>query len=170
MAGAALALTSAGCSGDASGTPTAASTSETSTATPTSTSGQVVPLRDLDPCALITPAEAHALGAPAAGTPDSLAMSRGCGWTVSGSHVFGIALFDSQGVDDLTLTGRRTAVTIVGRLAERVEENSGPGYCSVIFPVTDTSVAQADGVTLTDTAKACQVAEEVARVIAPKLP
>jgi len=89
---------------------------------------------------------------------------------VSGSHVFGVAFFDSRGIGDLTLTGRRTPVTIGGRSAERVEENSGPGSCVVIFPITDSSVAEAGVQANSNTATACEVAEQVARLIAPRLP
>lgn len=136
----------------------------------TSTTGQATgPLLGLDPCGLITVAEANELGAPGRGEPDTLATSRGCGWTVPGSHVFGVAFFDTMGIADLTLSGRRSSVTIEGRPAERVEGDS-LGGCVVIFPITDSSVAEAGVQARSDTAKACAIAEQVARLIAPKLP
>ncbi len=167
-----VAIASAGCSGGEAGTPRPVGpTSSGSASTPSSTGGQEnAPLLGLDPCALITSDEVRELGAAEPGEREDLASSRGCGWTVSGSHSFGVAFWDTKGIDDLALTGRRVPVTIEGRLAERLEENSGPGYCAVIFPITESSVASADVLADAGTATACEVAERVARLIAPKLP
>ncbi|MGH8570981.1 MAG: DUF3558 family protein [Gammaproteobacteria bacterium] len=130
-------------------------------------------LRDLEPCAVLDPAAARELGAVDQGTRADQPGSRQCTWTVLTPHhvyIVGVALFDTTGRDDLTLTGNRTPVTIAGRHADRIEHHTHPAGCDVVIPITDTATAVASVTGDLDTATACQIAEQVTTIIAPRLP
>lgn len=127
-------------------------------------------LHDLDPCALLSAAEVQQLGA-SRGEREDVTAARRCNWTVSGSHTFDIAIFENKSAKDAaSAKGRQSEVTIGHHRAQRVEEGEGnPGLCDITFAITATSSVSAGSSAGTKTAKACDVATQVANLIEPKL-
>lgn len=127
-------------------------------------------LHDLDPCSLLTPADEGQLGA-ANGRRADVSTARRCAWTVSGSYSFDIAVFEDKASKDLPIDkGRQTAVNFDHHHGQKLEENSGPGICTVTLDVTEHSSVSAGAKAGTNTAKACDVATQVANMIDSKLP
>jgi len=177
----ALAAVLGACSGEV-GTPRPASSGEsTSTtsgaATPTSASGTTKGLANVDPCGLMTTAESGPLGISEPGVKDSLAGDPLCEWKQSG--VFGVTLVLNlkEAVKDLNLQGQVPAPISLpkhkaGKLGDAPNVPADAGACSVLIEVSDsTSVSiEVSNNGSRGTELACQRAEQVAKIVDPKLP
>ncbi|RSM76991.1 hypothetical protein DMH04_35685 [Kibdelosporangium aridum] len=138
----------------------------TGTTKPSGTNAES-PLRDADPCALFTSADAAALGA-GPGQRDDETQSRGCVFTASGKFNLRVLTFAERGTKDVVATGGTKELPPVGK-HQAVQAIFGQA-CAISLAVTETSrvdmVVSANG----DTQKGCQIAAQVAQVVEPKLP
>jgi hypothetical protein len=154
--------TSPGSGGPFSEAPEPATTSSTN-AVPTS------PLKDVEPCSLLTQAEITDLHA---GTPKSehIGNARSCRFTEGNDFIISIAIFDEAGLDDVVAHGSITPVPTVGR-HKSVRSIGGVDTCAISIEVTKTSRVDTQG---TDDngneQRACGLAMDLAKVIEPKLP
>lgn len=175
VAATALASLSA-CGGEEPGTPSAAETtingSSTSpeTSAPTSTPTDTGPdLVELAPCELLTADERAQLELPE-GKPDTLGGSPFCQWNKgAGNGTVGVALNLDAGLDDLNTTDRTVTELPIGDHQGRRLEHNVPGFCDVDIAITDSSSVTV-GAVHDQTAPACELAEQVARLVEPKLP
>lgn len=128
-------------------------------------------MADLDPCKLITSADATSLGVGSGKTHEGLDNSaRGCAWNSldQGSFSIQVNVFDSRGVKDVSTTGQVKKLPDIGK--HRAVQYLFGAQCNVGLFVTETSRVDATAASGNDTKKACQVAEQVAKAVEPKLP
>lgn len=167
------------CGDTQSGNPTAQpsssagqATSNTSTAKPTTTTaGPDGSLATVDPCALLTAAEAAALAMPGQGRRQDIAGTLSCIWPAPGISLT-VTLDPTRGLAD-TNTGSATKVENVavgGHSGRRVEESSGPGYCGFDLAITEKSSASVSAIILSKTQEACGLARRAVDIVEPKLP
>lgn len=171
IAGATLCVALASCGGETSGTPAAADMTTTSTSTAPSsatTASNGSSLAGVDPCQLLAEPERAQLGLPP-GAKSTTLKNPTCEWDPIGSGIVDLTLWTTRGLADLNTSNRKvTELTIGGHRGRRLEHNE-PGICDI-----DIAVAAKSSVTVgavhDQTAQACALAEQVARVIEPKLP
>jgi hypothetical protein len=177
LAALAIAGIVSGCTNNASGQAVPPATGSPGTSNsdgPTSTSsgqGGGGNLDAVDPCSLLTAAEASQFQA-GSGVPKQTSGARTCDWTIpDGRGTFGIDLRNSQGLKDIVEGGGTLTDQPVGSHQGKIlKEADGPGACSVIIGVTDSSRVDVSSVANTDTAKACEYVTKVAALIEPRLP
>lgn len=161
----------AGCSNSEAGVPRATTPITARGGPGASSSAPTGGLAALRPCEIFTTDEAVQLGLTEPGEPNTLGGARGCDWTISGSHVTAIAIWDKLGADDLTSRGRVSPTQVGGHKAKKIEDGFGKGMCGILLEVSRSSSV---GVTITatrlDTAKACLLVEQAAPVVERKLP
>lgn len=159
-------------------TPIAGSTSNSKSAAPTSTSEGSDALANMDPCTLLTTAEASEVGFSGPGSREDGAGQKGCQWVVSGSFGILISLNMRQGLETLNLSGKTPIPITPGKhSAIKLPEGSAgtvadSGSCDVHIGVSSKSSV---GVYVTTaggkgTELACQRAEKVAKFVDVKLP
>lgn len=173
IAGTALAAVTA-CSGEVAGAPrpvevvTNTETVPSSvTSTPTEQPSVEEELAALDPCSLLTDAERADLEL-SAGEPDDVGGGIGCRWRGPEESSGGI-IWATRGFDDLNAEGRTVTDLSIGGRDARMLENDVGGVCSVDLAVTPSSTVTTT--TVHDDADfACARAEQLARLIEPKLP
>lgn len=166
-----------GCSNSEAGIPRAEPTSDkpsseptNPTSPPTSTS-EDSPLADIDPCELLSDAERAQFGV-AEGKPKRVVGSETCQWLKSGDFVLGVGLKPDLAFKDADLRGATPTRVDVGRHeAYRVENaGGGKGGCEVFVITGELSFAQVGAESGVDTARACEKATALAKIIDPKLP
>ncbi|WP_414637223.1 DUF3558 family protein [Actinophytocola sp.] len=179
---AALTLALSGCSdsqaGQAVPDPSAVGSSEpglptrstSSSSSPTTSS----PLDDVEPCSLLPDSDRASFGL-AAGERQDLGRSRGCNWLQSGVWALRIGLRASLAFKDADLRGATAHRVDIGRHEAYRVENAGGGTggtCEVFMITSQSSFVEvtATMVTSRDTAKACEYAVSVAKIVDPKLP
>lgn len=180
---AALAMCAAACTSETPGQPTGSNTPTlsnrptipgggTSTASPTGPKKpdpNASPVRSMDPCTLLTAAQASELGVAQGKRDDSgTGTSRTCEFVASGRFNLGVTIFDVVGTKDVQATGEIKSVPSVGK-HQAVQYGYGTG-CAVSIAITETSRVDAIVSAGSDTAKACQIALQAAQMIEPKLP
>ena len=171
---AALALTA--CSQSNSGTPTPAqgATETTTTSTTTSSTASASPITDIDPCDLLTPDERSQLGGLDEGKREDLG-GIGCTWGASGSHRTSVTLSDKLGIQDLQDPGGTSVeITVNGRKARKIPGNKQAGttgMCELGLEIGPHARALIISGTVSGTTEeACQIADQTAQLIEPKLP
>lgn len=127
-------------------------------------------LAAIQPCGLVTAAEASSFSLPAQGFPQDLPSLRQCDWTNLDGDGFAIAINDDIGLDELNLRGVTSDVVIGRHRAKRELESGGPGFCKVVFAISDTSSVNLLALYPNDTPQACAVADQIAALIEPRLP
>ncbi|WP_253831029.1 DUF3558 domain-containing protein [Prauserella aidingensis] len=174
----ACAVVSAACSSTEEGEPqttrvTSAPKSESSTATtgeqPTAS------LSNIDPCSLLSADELSKYGTFPAGAPNNVGTARGCKFekdtdspTTDPNRVISVNLRDQQGIDDVQDLGQGIdRGEVEGRSYARVP---GPGVCTIVIGVSQTSRVDVNTIATEGTEKSCEIADEVAAVVEPKLP
>ena len=173
----ALSLTLEACAATEAGTPSAvreestANTSEPGTSTtqpPVPTSSA---LTGTDPCSLLTSSDATSLGLPPQGRRADIIGLLICTWPKPGSSV-SVNLDPGRGIKDVGVgSATKTEDVVIGKhQGRRVEESSGPGYCSFDLAITDETSARISAIILGKTAEACKLAEQVTKIVEPKLP
>jgi hypothetical protein len=181
--GACAALVLSGCSDSTAGTahptdPTATNDgglsepdSPTSTTKPSSSRANPSPLDGIDPCALLSDSDRTSLGLRA-GEPRKVGRSEGCDWLQSGVWGVAIGLRADLAFKDTDLRGAVAHPADIGRHeAYRVENaGGGRGACEVFVITGESSFAQVTVTYGVDTAKACERALSVAKIVDPKLP
>lgn len=170
--GAGLTLAVTACSGE-TGKATPAPTSAAATSSTGGTSAAGV-LTGIEPCDLLTDAEAASLGLGAPGEPDEVGNADTCLWSQSGNGGVTAGVRPDQGFDDLDYAGDPTSPVRLGEFeGVKIESpNGGKGTCHVVIRVSDSASVQVVAqlkATSTDTAAACERATKAAELIAPKL-
>ena len=173
----ALALTA--CSQSSSGTPTpqntTAETTTTSAKASTSNTASTSPIADIDPCTLLSSTERAQLGNLGEGERNDLGGGIGCGWAASGSHRATVVLNDKLSLDDFAKPGDQVIdFTVNGRQAKKIpgnEKAATDNMCEIGLEIGPHArahivVNMADGTA----EEACQLAEQVAQAVEPKLP
>jgi hypothetical protein len=86
----------------------------------------------------------------------------------SGQFTIQVGTFDVLGIKDVVATGEIKPVPTVGT-HQAVQSIYGT-VCAISIEVTRTSRVDIGGAANGDTAKSCQIAMQVARLVEPKLP
>jgi hypothetical protein len=124
----------------------------------------------VDPCQVFGSGEAGQLGLKGAGNVSNRGGARGCRWQVGGGGV-GVSIYDTKPLSEINLSdAKEEPATVSGRQARLGKENVGPGTCDIVFAATERSSVAVTGLAGTDTAKACQLAQQAAPLVAEKLP
>lgn len=157
--------------GDARGT-TATSTPTASTPTSSvapSPTASVAPV-DVDPCTLLTAAEASGLGLPAQGELESLPGGPTCDWQGDRGGLL-IGVNEDVDLDDVVFEDTAVVADVVvgDRRARRAPDVGRPGSCSVVLELGVGSVSLV-ALYLDDPPRACEVADRAAQLVEPKLP
>lgn len=169
----------AGC-GEEPGTPTPTSGTQPASQAPnTTSSGSTGPAADaletMNPCDLLTAAEASRMGERIESR--GLMGTKDCSWRSNPSVgldkflVFGITLRPGQTLDQISVRGNATVTTgqVGQRRAKNVAENDGAeGSCLLVFEV-DTGRVDIT-VESKNTERSCKVASDVSTIIDPRLP
>jgi len=149
------ALLIAGCADAVAGTPTVAAT----------TSAPAVSA-SINPCALLTSSDIQHLGVASRG-PDALGGSRGCSWLKTGQYNVGFSVWDHLGIDQMNSGGNPITNHRVGSHDGRQFEGADGG-CFVAMAITSTS--SIDVSVGGDPSVECQLADQFALLIEPRLP
>lgn len=166
----------AACGGEEEGMPTAADTSASSTPTslnPPSRPTQTETGSDLlqmDPCELLTEDERGQLDLQRGERDDIGGTAAVCVWNQDGTGVVDVILWPNLGFDGLNTAGRTvTDVTIGSHPGRRLEHTNVTGFCDVDVAITESSSVTV-GAVHAETGPACELAEQVAWLIEPRLP
>jgi hypothetical protein len=135
---------------------------------PSSTNPDDSPIKDTDPCTLLTPTETSELGVGEAKPLNASSGSRGCEWIASGQFAIHVKSYSTRGIKDVQATGEIKSLPTVGR-HQAVQSMYGTA-CAVSIEITKTSRVDASASADGDNAKSCQIATRLAQVIEPKLP
>lgn len=123
----------------------------------------------LKPCELLTTADLTTLGLPGEPVAEGrLGPARRCQWQASGSHGLDIAVMDYLGIDQVQsetppeplTVGSHDAVKVTGALE----------VCAVAIAVTDSSRVDMVGSANGDLNMACDLANQAAERVEPRLP
>lgn len=179
---AALLLASLGgavaCSSRESGdpqTPEVATSSAPSSGASSSDSGsRISALADVEPCSLLRGAELRGLGKFPDGQPEDIGTSRACRYQKDrqgagdGSLSLQVAIRDNQGIDDASDMGHGIKhAEVDGRQYAQIPFEGG---CTIAVGVTDTARVDVIVAGVEGTTQACNDADDVGAIIAPKLP
>lgn len=139
---------------------------------PEPSSGQ--PLAAIRPCDLLSPADRSTAGLTVLGQEKTIGSARACDWTEPGAFGLTITVDAGAALDDLEIDrAAAEQVDIGGHPALRVaDESADDGTCAVLFAVGTSGTVHVDvsNTSFTDTEQACDRADTVAGLIAPKLP
>ena len=166
----------AGCTTTEGGTASPASTSSAAQTASSGTPGTpgAASTKSLDPCDLLTPADVAGLARFGAADKKDVPGGRTCGYTkqvASASEEglsVGVAVRDAQSIDSVNdAGGGKTTGNVNGRKA--IQAPSPPAGCTLALGVGDS--ARVDVVVVSaDSAKACDIASQIADKVEPKLP
>lgn len=121
----------------------------------------------LKPCELLSPEDLTALSL-GPGEEDAAAGARSCSWQTPEGIVIGADIWDNLGIGDVQSKSAPQPKTVGSRKA--TQYTGELGACAVAIELTATSrvdvIAVADG----DLAKACQVANDAAKLVERNLP
>jgi hypothetical protein len=139
------------CSGDVPGT-----------ATP-STTAPANPLASVQPCSLVTLDDQARLGLDP-GKSNNTAKSRGCEWSKGTSYAVAIYLDGSQPIEAAGVNG----VTVLPLQSHDAVQTPPDGLgCGIEIAISKTSSV---AVNVSNVANACQLAQQYAGLIEPRLP
>lgn len=166
-----------GCSGEEPGnalpTDSAAST-ESPSAGNTRSPQTDAPTASLDACSLLGPTDLAEFGTFGDGEPKQLGGAHGCSFykeldsASDDTLTIGVAIRDSQGVDEVRDQGNGTETGTVSSGREAAQ-TSGGSACLIALAVGENSRVDI-GVTATHADKTCEIADAVAKIVEPKLP
>lgn len=123
---------------------------------------------DLEPCDLLEAQDLTALGLPSENDQQDIGPARGCQWQASGSHTVTIGVIDELGIGEVQSQTTPEPKTVGGH--DAVQYTGGAGVCAVAIAVSDSSRVDVSGVAGGDMTRACQVANQAAELVEPKLP
>lgn len=161
--------TSGGGQGTTGGSPT-------TTAGSASGSGGGAPTLSLQPCNLPSASLLSQLQVTQSGGPSAEAGARTCTWQrpvdqngVNG-YVVGVDIRDSQGLADVNSNGYTVTQDNIGSHQAKQLKATGAGSCGVAVAVSAKSRVDLVATAGTDADMACQLANQLAQDVAPKLP
>lgn len=173
----------AACNSSTSGSPTGSATTSQQTggdtSTPTSSSGGSngggSPLASVDPCSLLNQSVLSQYGLSKSSTISGTG-GRPCNWQkpvdINGKNGYSVEIDvrDSQGLKDINANGFTVTTDNVGSHQGRLAQLNVGGSCFVAIGVTDSSRVDVGVAAGTDTTQACQLANQLAKVVEPQLP
>ncbi len=173
----------AGCAPPEAGSPTSASDPSGAPTVPGGTTARAeVDLASIDPCTMLTEAQAQQVGVPSPGVRDDIAGLLSCDWQLSirddpefnTGMLVTVSLDPDGGVDELNLpeTAVVTPTTVGDHEGQVVAKGGfgGEGECQVDLILGPNSKAQVFVIAAADTERACDVATRAAVLVEPKLP
>lgn len=147
-------------------------TSKGSTTPKTTTSSGTSPITGKDPCSLLTTSAKAQLGLSGNGEKANVGSARGCNWerrNASGDlELFTVDINEHLGVKDVPASAKPIA-DIDGHKAVQGSDLGGPGTCTVVVGVTDKSRVDNTVLAGRDTQKSCELASQLAKLVAPEL-
>jgi hypothetical protein len=159
--------------GAAGSDPTTSERTTTSKPTTSSNSGGGS-IANLDPCSLLNSTARSQLGLTDSGEPDDIGSARGCKWRLRGASetwIFAVDIRGSVGIKDIPPDSHPKPLPDIGsHKAVQTAEVGGPGACSVVLGVTESSAATSSVLAGTNTQKACDLAAQMATLVEPGLP
>jgi len=159
-----------GPTGEQTGSST--TTSKGTSSPRTSTSGGTIPVTGKDPCSLLTASAKAQLGLSGNGERSDLAGAPGCKWkrrdTSGDLNLFTVDILEKLGVKDVPASAKQIP-DIDGHKAVQGSDIGGPGSCTVAIGVTDKSRVDNTVTAGTDTQKSCDLALQLAKLVAPEL-
>jgi hypothetical protein len=126
------------------------------------------PTTSIDPCALLTGSDVQQLGLQLNGR-DTAGGGRGCSWHRTGQYTVGFGAFDHSGLGELSTNGRTITDHPVGSHDGRLVLSAGDS-CGVFLQITKTSMVDVAVAGALDDAQTCQLADQYAKLIEPRLP
>ena len=129
----------------------------------------------LQPCDLISSADASGLQLTQQGGPVTALGARSCTWSkpvdINGQngYTLGIDIRDSQSVSSFNRGGFTLTQDNIGSHQGIQAVANGGGGCSVVIGVGSTSRVDVV-VSMTDTTAACQFVNQIAKIVEPRLP
>lgn len=127
------------------------------------------PLRDIEPCSLLSAAEAAELRA-GPGKSERLNNARACLFHDADGFSMSMAVYDELGLEDIVAHSAITPVPTVGK-HNAVQWMGGIRTCAISLEVTKTSRVDAQGTNnQPNDQKSCEIALRVAKLIEPRLP
>lgn len=159
-------LGAAACSSEQPGTPVPTGGPE-----PTYASSVNSGLTALDACLVFDPDQVSELGLEGTGEVKNFAGGRGCDWDTADGGVR-VVLYDTTPLEKLNLSnGHVESTTFSGRVARVQRDALGPGDCSFLFAVGESSSVSLDASSNSlNTEAACQLARHAAQLVEAKLP
>ncbi|SFB46623.1 Protein of unknown function [Amycolatopsis marina] len=163
----------------------APSSAPVSSAASPSTADEVVPssVRDdaptsdlaaLKPCELLSPTDRSTVGLTVLGREKSVGSAPACDWTEPGVFGLTITVDEKSSLSEIEVEpGTAEPAEIEGREALRVaDEPADDGTCAVLLAAGESATVHVDvsNTSFSDTERACDRADTVAGLIAPKLP
>nr|WP_246381514.1 DUF3558 domain-containing protein [Prauserella isguenensis] len=166
------------CSSSEGGQPIAsqsAATPSPDASSPASTNASGDPLADVDPCSLLSAQELSKYGTFPAGVREDVGTDRGCNFekdtdspTTDPNRVITVGVRDEEGIDDAQDNGQGIdRGESGGREFARIP---GAGVCTIVIGVSESSRVDITTVATEGTEKSCEIADEVAAIVEPKLP
>lgn len=93
---------------------------------------------------------------------------RDCEYQAPGSFTGGVTIYDDEGIKDVTGRTQLKNTKINGR--DAVQGVSPAGICSVAMKIDESSRVEASAGARANEQKACEVANQIAQLVEPKLP
>jgi len=158
-----------------SSTPGTATGGDTNSPTTGSGGGGGVSTASLQPCDLLSSAEAGQLQLTPGG-PVNEGAARACTWQkavdINGQNGYGveIGIRDSQGLDSINTAGYTITNDNVGKHSGKQGALNAGGGCLVAIGVGSSARVDVTISAGTDTNQACQFANQVAALVEPRLP
>ncbi|MFI9010105.1 DUF3558 domain-containing protein [Actinosynnema sp. NPDC053489] len=172
LAAVAVLLTAVACGGpaDDQAAPPAATSSQASTAPRGVGPVKGGPLDGVDPCTLLTKAEAERVTGPQTAEPavEQLGSARVCNFAPR-QALLGVGVRTAQGLDQVQSNGNVVQEVVVGRHQAK-QAVGATGSCGVFIGVTETSRVDVLLNSGSATEDPCPAAMRVAELVEPRLP
>lgn len=174
----AIGLVVSACSSTDEGAPVSSPPSDNSggrsaTTSPSAESGGGQSLVGVEPCSLLSAEELGKYGRFPPGETDNVGSSRGCKFQKERSSneytlVTSVGIRDQQGIKDAVDQGFGVDHTEAnGRQFAQIPSD---GSCTIAIGVTDSNRVDVYAGTTAGTQEACNIADEIAAMVEPKLP
>ena len=153
------------------GGPSSGPTTSAGKTTSTKPNGGDGSLADTDPCSLLTLAGRTQLGV-GTGQKRTVGGEPSCRWQRRGpseTYFFDVAVLDALGITDVPAQAQQIP-NIGEHKAAQGSDLGGPGTCTVVLGVTESSRVDSSVGAGTDTQKACDLAKELATLVERELP
>jgi hypothetical protein len=168
-----VAVAVSACTNQSSGQPVPGSNTSTSESPGTSSGSSSQPtgsgevFDSIKPCELLSASELQRLHAD----PGTSSSDNSCKWSIPGTGAFGVTLRADQSLNDIDAgQGTLSDDSVGSRKAKRLSDAAGPGGCLIAIEVGSRARTDVEAAARTDTAKACDLAGQIAGLIEPRLP
>jgi hypothetical protein len=145
--------------------PTGSEGSKTATSQPVPNS----PVKDVQPCSLVSAADATALDARGTGQEQTINNARTCRFTTNSGYKVSVGIYDELGLEDITARGSVQPIANIGK-HKAVQWTGGIDTCVISLEVSKTSRVDGAGTANGDSQKSCDLAMKMVNSVEPKLP